>query len=162
MSYCHRAYPALMLEPLCISICGEQKYWFITLTAFHLTLQIVKMLYMKSYYTLFSWFVYYFLPTFFFFFLCLSFCLIFSLSSIFFPLLSLSSPFSSSVLHSKKERNSLDRTWRGLGWWSWCRSGCGFARCGLGLTEMRRFGCGLSRSRRGGGTVVWPFSTREI
>ena len=61
----------------------------------------------KSYYTLFSRFVYYFLPAYLSFFFFLSFCPIFSLSSIFFPVLSLCSPFSPSVLHSKKERNSL-------------------------------------------------------
>ena len=92
-----------------------------------------------------------FLPVYLSFFFPLSFILpdIFSLQ-FFFLLLSLSSPFSPSflcslsILHSKKEKNSLGRTQRGLGLTERCRFGLGCARRGLGWRSPHRSGCGFA------------------
>ena len=108
---------------------------------------------MKNYYTLCNRFFYYFFTRLFKFFFPLSFILpdIFSLFNFFFLLLSLSSPFSPSflcplsILHSKKEKNSLGRTRRGLGLTERCRSKLGCARRGLGWRSRRRSGCGFAQ-----------------
>ena len=107
---------------------------------------------------------------FFFFFLCLSFCPIFSLCSFFFPLLFLSSSllrslplFSVLSLFSIARKKEITWVEHGVVWidgeapiWAWVcsawfglterrRSGLGCARRGLGWRSRRRSGCGFAR-----------------